>query len=66
MLLLKKFQNMKTMMGIKLSEKSARKVDSYIEKYGEFEAYNDFGGRSIEEGIKNMIIFYKEYPTAPV
>lgn len=57
---------MKTIMGIKLSEKSARKVDTYIEKYGEFEAYNDFGGESVEEGIKNMIRFYKEYPTSPV
>ena len=52
--------------GIKVSKKVARKVDKYIEKYGEFEAYNSFGGKTIKAGIRKMVLFYKQNPNAPV
>lgn len=55
-----------TRVGISLPIESAKKVDEYLERYGEFEAYNSFGGRTIESGIRRMVQFYKHNPDAPV
>lgn len=54
--------------GIKLSRKSAEKVEEYLNKYGEFEAYNIFGDAhdSIEQGIRKIVMFYKQNLDAPV
>ena len=44
------------------------KADLYLQKYGEFEAYYQFGedGDTIERGIEKMRQFYKDCPEAPV
>ena len=52
--------------GVSLSGESLGKVVDYLQKYGEFEAYNMFGGKTVEQGVKRMAMFYKKYPEAPV
>lgn len=43
-----------------------KKIQKYLDKYGEFEAYNSFGGKSIDEGVRRMESFYRQHPDAPV
>jgi hypothetical protein len=59
---------MVVILGVSLSPESAKKVQQYLNKFGEFEAYNMFGedDDTIEQGVRRMVLFYKENPDAPV
>jgi hypothetical protein len=56
----------KQLKAARLKAMGKRKAEKYLEKYGEFEAYNDYGGDTVEEGIANMEDFYRTHPEAPV